>query len=151
MFSIRYTVSRFWFTSKFCLICGLVDVRTWIIRFIFRQFAMRNQNYGGSLAGLGPQRSPPTDTNEPSSPIMALMAGSQAPSESSQSCAEEIFTGSSSLMAGNTSSLMANPANPLHSGLRGLGLYSLQNILWTIKTKKPYSHVGAILSPVVVF
>ena len=42
----------------------------------FRQFAMRNQNYGGSLGGLGAQRSPPADANEPSSPIMALMAGS---------------------------------------------------------------------------
>ena len=110
---------------------------------------MRNQNYGGSLAGLGPQRSPPTDTNEPSSPIMALMAGSWAPKESSQSFAEDIFTGSSSLMAGNTSSLMANPANPLHSGLRGLGLFSQQNILRTIKTKKLFSHVGAIQSPIV--
>ena len=36
---------------------------------------MRNQNYGGPLAGLGPQRSPTAENNEPSSPIMALMTG----------------------------------------------------------------------------
>ena len=36
---------------------------------------MRNQNYGGTLAGLGPQRSPTAENNEPSSPIMALMTG----------------------------------------------------------------------------
>ena len=38
---------------------------------------MRNQNYGGTLAGLGPQRSPTAENNEPSSPIMALMTGLQ--------------------------------------------------------------------------
>ena len=36
---------------------------------------MRNQNYGGTLAGLGPQRSPTAENNEPSSHIMALMTG----------------------------------------------------------------------------
>ena len=93
-----------------------------------RQFAMRNQNYGGSLAGLAPQRSPPTDPNEPSSPIMALMTGSY---QTPESCATKdiFFVGSSSLMAGSTSSLMANPANPLHSGLRGLGLFLISNRL----------------------
>ena len=38
--------------------------------------------------------------------------------------AQDMITGSTSLMAASTSSLMANPANPLHSGLRGLGLSS---------------------------
>ena len=91
-----------------------------------RQFAMRNQNYGGSLAGLAPQRSPSADPNEPSSPIMALMAG---PYQICQRAVVKIwfcFVGqSSSLMTGGTSSLMANPANPLHSGIRGLGLFPI--------------------------
>ena len=130
MFGIRYNVTVTFSQAfrQFRLICGLVDV--WALEsssFFLRQFAMRNQNYGGSLAGLAPQRSPPTDPNEPSSPIMALMTGSY---QTPESCAEDIFlVGSSSLMAGSTSSLMANPANPLHSGLRGLGLFLILNRL----------------------
>ena len=57
-----------------CKIYLFTKIRSPPVR--FRQFAMRNQNYGGSLGGLGAQRSPPADANEPSSPIMALMAGS---------------------------------------------------------------------------
>ena len=65
-----------------------------------RQFAMRNQNYGGGLAGLGPHRSPPREAE--------ALATSLA--------AHASLSSHTPILA-----LIANPSNPLHSGLRGLG------------------------------
>ena len=136
VFYFRYTVPGFLFFSKFCLICGLVK---WSGLFSGSlQWGIRTME--------GPwQGSVPIEALllTPMSPPALLWLSWQVLKPFLKSCAEDIFPGSSSLMAGSTSSLMANPANPLHSGLRGLGWFSIQDILQTIKTEKTYSYVGA--------
>ena len=68
---------------------------------------MRNQNYGGSLGGLGGPRSPPGDHDQGALGRGEGLQGMGRPGEG--------------LPPPPLLALMASPGNPLNMGLRGLG------------------------------
>ena len=83
-----------------------------------RQFAMRNQNYGGAGPGAGPGPG----------------AGAGCPTSSPSQ--EKLL-----------SLIQPNPANPLHSGLRGLG-QSISPVLHCIVVNLPGGGIDSRFLPI---
>ena len=81
-----------------------------------RQFAMRNQNYGGAGPGAG--------------------AGAGASCPTSSPSQEKLL-----------SLIQPNPANPLHSGLRGLG-QSISPVLHCIVVHLPGGGIDSRFLPI---